>query len=543
MRGVKKKVKQIVIAFLCSLALLSMISPISEARLHPYIKVNAEESDNTFDITKKTIVGAIIGICIARNIAITNFAKNSTDIFDSIWKYFLYSNGLVYDDENKIFREDWSGEPVNTLDEIAKMFSYINGHFRITYEGYKLFKPVVQQLYNDYSKDKSVDTMYKFDYITASDNVTYANIITNKDLHYVEDPIAGVYPVVNVLGEDVRAVIVYNKRASGNLKYGVTYLVSKKPFTLKGYDEKNTSDSGSFDAEYENGYYVMNCGESSGSTGSMSFRSNYWDWLRVCYLYRSSNGNVYYYKYGKCFPVVVTDLSVLNNDNCIPYAIKNTFGDDVAKGGFGTAIDAIPVGSLADEPKDIGTDQEYDIDVSALPTIGVYKDKVINSIEDFTDAITQGIAHPVSIDIPDETDIPVAFPIDPSVPLVIPKAIPKDTPIATAIPTTEPVPTTIPTTEPTAIPVVPDIPDDTDTYKLPDLRKVFPFSVPFDLYDAITVLNDDPVAPKFTLHIMGNDLDFDFSFLDKYMPVIHALIILSLIVSLIFITRYFVGGE
>ena len=103
---------------------------------------------------------------------------------------------------------------------------------------------------------------------------------------------------------------------------------------------------------------------------------------------------------------------------------------------------------------------------------------------------------------------PADYPIAKDTSIPIPTAIP--TTVPTAIPTA--IPTTVPTAIPTAVPTVDPFPDGTtgSNYGVLGLEDVFPFCIPFDIYNILSAFCATPETPEFTWSSPYGDVTFDF---------------------------------
>ena len=108
-------------------------------------------------------------------------------------------------------------------------------------------------------------------------------------------------------------------------------------------------------------------------------------------------------------------------------------------------------------------------------------------------------------------------------------------------------PTTGTGTDPDTQPDSPGAPStDIGDYQI-DLKKFFPFCIPFDLYDFFTCLNADPVAPviEWVIPLPGGDtypLEIDLSAFDGVAQLLRRLQLLLFCVGLAFKTRDLIKG-
>lgn len=94
-------------------------------------------------------------------------------------------------------------------------------------------------------------------------------------------------------------------------------------------------------------------------------------------------------------------------------------------------------------------------------------------------------------------------------------------------------------------------PSESDTYPVEGLASLFPFCIPFDLYDFVTVLAAEPEAPVFTWEAdfpeaLGGTrnitLDFDTPTWNTLATILRTMELLLFIVGLAFITRQLLRG-
>ena len=80
------------------------------------------------------------------------------------------------------------------------------------------------------------------------------------------------------------------------------------------------------------------------------------------------------------------------------------------------------------------------------------------------------------------------------------------------------------------------------------LKTVFPFSIPFDLIEAIKILNKKPKEPRFEYTFKIDKINFEYTFVidfKKVEPLVYIFrygILLLFIVSLILLTRTIIRG-
>jgi hypothetical protein len=83
-------------------------------------------------------------------------------------------------------------------------------------------------------------------------------------------------------------------------------------------------------------------------------------------------------------------------------------------------------------------------------------------------------------------------------------------------------------------------------FKLSDLEKVFPFCIPFDLYDMVAIFAADPVAPQFDwpIYFQGQeyDIDVDLSEFDTVAATGRVLLTVLFLIGLAFVTRDLIRG-
>lgn len=103
--------------------------------------------------------------------------------------------------------------------------------------------------------------------------------------------------------------------------------------------------------------------------------------------------------------------------------------------------------------------------------------------------------------------------------------------------------------EGTLDPPVPPVVD--DTYPIVGLDEIFPFCIPFDLYEFVNILSAEPVAPSFTWAAAFPDsiggtqtveLDFDTPTWNTLAQILRTMELLLFIVGLAFVTRQLLRG-
>lgn len=106
----------------------------------------------------------------------------------------------------------------------------------------------------------------------------------------------------------------------------------------------------------------------------------------------------------------------------------------------------------------------------------------------------------------------------------------------------------VPITPAPSLPNLPtEVPDTIDGLKV-DLTKVFPFCVPFDLVRAVSVFNQEPVAPRiqYTLNVrplgFSYTFDIDLSEFDTVAAICRTMFLFAFIVGLIMATRQLIRG-
>lgn len=109
------------------------------------------------------------------------------------------------------------------------------------------------------------------------------------------------------------------------------------------------------------------------------------------------------------------------------------------------------------------------------------------------------------------------------------------------VPENEPAPSDPPQPEPK-----PD-PDDWSNKMKALVTTKFPFSLPWDIYRVLSLLNADPIRPDIHVNetFMGMPLKIDvtFEYLDPYMPYFRAFIVIGFCMFLITSTRKLLGGS
>ncbi len=88
--------------------------------------------------------------------------------------------------------------------------------------------------------------------------------------------------------------------------------------------------------------------------------------------------------------------------------------------------------------------------------------------------------------------------------------------------------------------------DEAASFQLSDLEKVFPFCIPFDLYDMVAIFAADPEAPQFDwpVYFLGQeyDINVDLSQWDPVAATGRTLLIALFLVGLAFATRDLIRG-
>ena len=84
-------------------------------------------------------------------------------------------------------------------------------------------------------------------------------------------------------------------------------------------------------------------------------------------------------------------------------------------------------------------------------------------------------------------------------------------------------------------------------YQTPGLQSVFPFCIPFDLYNFVACLAADPVAPSFTWRfyvpgICDESIEIDLSEFDAAAQILRTMELLLFCVGLAFVTRKIIRG-
>lgn len=86
-----------------------------------------------------------------------------------------------------------------------------------------------------------------------------------------------------------------------------------------------------------------------------------------------------------------------------------------------------------------------------------------------------------------------------------------------------------------------------ESYQTPGLQSVFPFCIPFDLYNFVACLAADPVAPSFTWRfyvpgICDEELEIDLSEFNTAAQILRTMELLAFCVGLAFVTRKIIRG-
>lgn len=87
-----------------------------------------------------------------------------------------------------------------------------------------------------------------------------------------------------------------------------------------------------------------------------------------------------------------------------------------------------------------------------------------------------------------------------------------------------------------------------ESYQTPGLQSVFPFCIPFDLYNFVACLAADPVAPSFTWRfyvpgICDEELEIDLSEFNTAAQILRTMELLAFCVGLAFVTRKIIRGD
>ena len=69
-----------------------------------------------------------------------------------------------------------------------------------------------------------------------------------------------------------------------------------------------------------------------------------------------------------------------------------------------------------------------------------------------------------------------------------------------------------------------------------NIKDKFPFSLPWDFKNLINMFDVDPVAPKFEVPFLGNNITLDFSYFEEWATIIRFFISISFTATLIFIS-------
>ena len=104
-------------------------------------------------------------------------------------------------------------------------------------------------------------------------------------------------------------------------------------------------------------------------------------------------------------------------------------------------------------------------------------------------------------------------------------------------------PTDTPTDKPSWLPSFPSFGDELDFSPLymTNIKEKFPFSLPWDFKNLINMFDVDPVAPKFEIPFLGNNITLDFSYFEEWAIIIRFFILISFNVTLIFISTKLKG--
>ena len=104
-------------------------------------------------------------------------------------------------------------------------------------------------------------------------------------------------------------------------------------------------------------------------------------------------------------------------------------------------------------------------------------------------------------------------------------------------------PTDKPTDTPSWLPSFPSFGEELDFSPLymTNIKDKFPFSLPWDFKNLINMFDVDPVAPKFEVPFLGNNITLDFSYFEEWATIIRFFILISFNVTLIFISTKLKG--
>ena len=99
----------------------------------------------------------------------------------------------------------------------------------------------------------------------------------------------------------------------------------------------------------------------------------------------------------------------------------------------------------------------------------------------------------------------------------------------------------------TELALQPYVSQDPGEYIVPGLQNVFPFCIPFDLYNFVACLAADPVAPSFTWRfyvpgICDESIEIDLSEFDAAAQILRTMELLLFCVGLAFVTRKIIRG-
>lgn len=95
---------------------------------------------------------------------------------------------------------------------------------------------------------------------------------------------------------------------------------------------------------------------------------------------------------------------------------------------------------------------------------------------------------------------------------------------------------------PSSPPYVPDIPGLSDNYRVVGLDSVFPFCIPFDIYELVSIFAADPVAPSFDWTFYLGDLgeytiNVDLSVFDPIAEIVRTFEFFIFMLSILILTR------
>lgn len=93
------------------------------------------------------------------------------------------------------------------------------------------------------------------------------------------------------------------------------------------------------------------------------------------------------------------------------------------------------------------------------------------------------------------------------------------------------------------LPSFPNMGDELDFSPLymTNIKEKFPFSLPWDFKNLINMFDVEPVAPKFEVPFLGNNITLDFSYFEEWAVIVRFFIFISFTATLIFISTKMKG--